>query len=198
MGCLLELVSALPPTSTVLTPLRKETRVRQDASHRSLQPTCCQRAPLKPTNSRARDSHLADHLFQPRPSLNTLVLSSDRHRRRGHRIARRHLRSRVMQQLAPLHQSWSFTVLTCPTWGGATPVFLGGCQSTRWASHLPRGPNDVTIRTPCRAAPDESRLHETVRCRAEDPFRSHPPRCLLSGSGVPSTDRSLPPRPCWR
>lgn len=104
MGRLLELDSTLPPSSTVLTPLRKVTRVRQDASHRSLQPTYCQRAPLKPTNSRARGSHLPDRLFPPRPSPSTLVLSSDRRRRRGHRIARRHLRSRVMQRLVPLHQ----------------------------------------------------------------------------------------------
>jgi len=37
----------------------------------------CQRAPLKPTNSRTRGSHLPDPLFRFRPSPNTLVLSSD-------------------------------------------------------------------------------------------------------------------------
>jgi len=44
----------------------------------SLQPTSYQRAPLVPTYSRARGSHLADLPFGTQPLPNTLVLSSDR------------------------------------------------------------------------------------------------------------------------
>jgi hypothetical protein len=105
-----------------LAPTRTKTRMRQDVSRQSLQPTFCQRAPLKPTNSRARGSHLADRLVHRWRSPNTLVLASDQCRPKGHRIARGHLRSRVMQRLVPLHQSWCVTVLTSVE---ATPVFGG-------------------------------------------------------------------------
>jgi hypothetical protein len=63
-------------TVTRLAPSSR-TQLRQDASYQSLQPTCCQRAPLKPTNSRARGSHLADPLFRDWPSPSTLVLGLD-------------------------------------------------------------------------------------------------------------------------
>lgn len=104
-----------------LAPLNCATWVRQDASRQSLQPTSCQRAPMKPTNSRARGSHHADPLVLNRPSANTLVLVSGRGRPRGHRIARRHLRSRVMWRLAPPHQPRLFP-LSPPR--RRPPVFL--------------------------------------------------------------------------
>jgi hypothetical protein len=76
MGRLLELFSLVPPPPR-LAPKQTMTWVREDASRQSLQPTYCQRAPLKPTNSRAPGSHQADRLFRVWPSANTLVLGSD-------------------------------------------------------------------------------------------------------------------------
>jgi hypothetical protein len=198
MGRLLELVSALPPTSAVLTPLRKETRVRQDASRRSLQPTYCQRAPLKPTNSRARDSHLTDRLFQtlafPQhacaelgPTLSEGAPDSPR--------ASPIPSDEAVGAAPPVmafqrsHPSLFERGHPCFSWGVSTSAlgFSPATQAER-CGH----PHSLS-----RCA-ERSRFHESVRCRAKDPFHRHPPRRLLSRSEVPSTDRSSPPRPCWR
>lgn len=180
------------PTPAVLTrstyrprlaPPTKMTHVRQDASRQSLQPTCCHRAPRKPTNSRARDSHLADLLVGFRLSANTLVLVSKRRLPRGHRIARGHFRSRVMPRIgvaAPAEPSSS-----SPQQCEATPVFLGGCQLLRWGLVPLQEPNDAGTHASCHAAPTSPcRLTSGLR-RGRD-FRA-------------ATDPSvLPPRSSFR
>jgi len=149
MGRLLELFSLVPPPPR-LAPKQTVTWVREDASRQSLQPTYCQRAPLKPINSRARGSHLADRLIRVWPSANTLVLVSDT----------------APSEPAP-DSPKAFPIPSDVAIGGATPVvvrhrshlfeatpvFLGGCQLPRWGLIPPRTPNDVTTYTLCRAAP---------------------------------------------
>jgi hypothetical protein len=83
MGRRLGLAPAVPPGRDALR--RPDRRPDEDRIPlpKSLQPTCYQRAPLVPTYSRARGSHLADLLFGARPSPNTLVLSWDRALRIG-------------------------------------------------------------------------------------------------------------------
>lgn len=198
MGRLLELVSALRPIPAVLTPRSSETRVRQDASCQSLQPTNCQRAPLKPTNSRARASRLKNRLFRPWPSPNTLVLGSDTTSSEG---APDSPRASPIPSDAAIgaatpavichrsHPSLSGRGHPCFSWGVSIRAL--GCSPaarTERCDHQ-RSLSRYTTR---------SRFHDTECCRAEDPFRSRPPRQLHSGSGALSTDRSLPPRPCWR
>jgi hypothetical protein len=77
MGRRRMLVSAVPLDPDALRrPYRGPDEDRMPLT-RSLQPTCCQRAPLELTCSRARGSHLADLPFGPQPFPNTLVLRSD-------------------------------------------------------------------------------------------------------------------------
>lgn len=87
-------------------------------------------------------------------------------RSRWHRIARGHLRSRVMQRLVSLHQSRLVTALTSAE---ATPVFLGGCQLPRRGLIPPRKPNDATARASCRATPSRPTF---ARLRSVEP-RTH-------------------------
>jgi hypothetical protein len=53
------------------------THATQGASHQSLQPTCCQRAPLGSTQSRATGSHQPDRPFDRCPLPSTPVLGSE-------------------------------------------------------------------------------------------------------------------------
>jgi len=172
------------------------TRVREDASCQSLQPTCCQRAPLKPTNSRARDSHLPDRLIRVWPSPNTLVMGFEQHRQREHRIARRHLRSRVMPQFGVAAPA----VTSSPLSPQARPprFFLRGVSSHIGLLSLHE---NRTVRSP--ALPVASRRaiplsrNRPMRSREPVPWDTHQTH-PLSGPEAPSAHRSLPPRPCWR
>jgi hypothetical protein len=65
-----------PRTLRLATPTRGPDEDRMPLT-RSLQPTCCQRAPLVPTYSRARGSHLPDLPAGTQPFPNTNVLTSD-------------------------------------------------------------------------------------------------------------------------
>jgi len=117
------------------------------------------------------------------------------HRPRWHRIARRHLRSRVMQRLVPLHQPWRVIALASLE---ATPVFLGRCQFPRRGFDPPRKPNDATTYTPCRATPCAPTFADTDDAEPRTFSVRHPPRHPLSRFRVLSADKSLSPRPCWR
>lgn len=114
-----------------LAPTTTTTFSRQDASRQSLQPTCCQRAPLKSTSSRARGSHLADRLSGDWPLATTLVMTSEQRPRRGHRIARRHFRSRVMQRFGAAASVMTSSALTRHGVWGAASFFLGRRQPLR-------------------------------------------------------------------
>lgn len=102
---------------------------------RSLQPTCCQRAPLVPTYSRARGSHLADRPRGTPPSPSTLVLRSDEAHEAGagwpEGISdpewRRNLVSRapVVAFARPVPGGTSGVVLTSPGCCQGPPSFLG-------------------------------------------------------------------------
>jgi hypothetical protein len=111
----------------------------QDVSCQSLQPTSFQyRAPLKPTNSRARGSHLADRLFPPWPSPNTLVKGSNTDSSEG---APNSPRASPVPSDAAVGAATPVVVITALTpllTQGATPVFggvsapvSGSCPFTR-------------------------------------------------------------------
>jgi hypothetical protein len=191
MGCLLELVP-LRSSPAAACAAHDRDASRQDASRQSLQPTYCQRAPLKPTNSRARDSHLADHLSgnwlpparscwhrtqcreegaPDSPKASPIPSSAaDWRRCTGHDRRRSHLR-------------------------GGRPVFSAGRQLSGGDVIPDREPSGAAVCTPCRAAPRGPAFAEPNRRRTEDPCRSSPPRAPLSRPEVPSIDRSFLPIP---
>jgi len=194
MGRLLELFSRVPQLPR-LAPQRPVTRVREDASRQSLQPTYCQRAPLKPTNSRAPGSHQADRLFRVWPSANTLVLGSDTAPSEG---ASNSPKASPIPSDATIGVVAPVVVRHRSHLLEATPVFLGGCQFPRWALNPPRTPNDPTTHTPCRAAPYAPAFANAAVAEPRTFSVGHPPRHPLSRSRVLSAVKSLSPRPSLR
>jgi hypothetical protein len=154
----------LAPTTTM-------TRSRQDASRQSLQPTCCQRAPLKSTNSRARGSHLADRLFGDWPLATTLMMTSEQRPPRGHRIARGHLRSRVMQQFGVAAPVMTWIALTRHAWWGAASFFLGRSQPLR-RGLVPCSGRTMRPSTLPVAPPPANPLSRIQKLRCQEPFPS--------------------------
>jgi hypothetical protein len=74
----------------------------EGTSHQSLQPTCCQRAPVKSSNSRALGSHRHDQRLWFCPFTRTWVHALEQHHQPLASDSRkRHLRPRVVPRLVP-------------------------------------------------------------------------------------------------
>jgi hypothetical protein len=166
--------------------------LRQDASRQSLQPTCCQRAPLKPTNSRARSSHFADRLVRPRPSPNTLVLGSDTTSSEG---APDSPRASPIPSDAAIGAATPAAFVTALTPVGATSFSFGRCQFPRRGLVSSRKPNSAPADAPCRARPPDPALAKPCDLEPRTLSMNNPPRRSPSRSEAPSTDRSLSASP---
>jgi hypothetical protein len=166
--------------------------LRQDASRQSLQPTCCQRAPLKPTNSRARSSHFADRLVRPRPSPSTLVLSSDTTSSEG---APDSPKASPIPSDAAIGAATPAAFVTALTLVRATSFSFERCQSPRRGLVSSRKPNSAPADAPCRAMPPDPVLTKPCDLEPRTLPADNPPRHPPSRSEAPSTDRSLSASP---